>query len=338
MSLNRYLTAWLVGSATLCITFVLSLQFGAVPLSLSQVWAGLFAWQAPEPSMTSRILLDLRLPRTLLALIAGAGLAMVGALLQTATRNDLADPFLFGLSSGASVGAVLVITQFGDVLGIWSLPIAAFAGGIVSASAVLILFSMQKKQGTNNLVLCGLAISFLFGALTSFLIYSGDQRAASTILFWTMGGLGLARWDNLIFPAAGVLCLVILIIKRYRALDTLLVSEQTTHSLGINAHRLQSEIFLCCAFCTASIVALTGVVGFIGLMVPHLVRPFTGMTHKRALPLIALWGAVMLSLGDLTSRTILAPQELPVGIVTAALGGTFVLYLVWKKPVNSSTS
>lgn len=336
MSLNKYRTAWLVGSATLCIAFVLSLQFGAVPLSLSQVWTGLLAWQAPEPSMTSRILLDLRLPRALLALIAGAGLAMVGALLQTATRNDLADPFLFGLSSGASVGAVLVITQFGDALGIWSLPIAAFAGGIISASAVLILFSMQKKQGSNNLVLCGLAISFLFGALTSFLIYSGDQRAASTILFWTMGGLGLARWDNLIFAAAGVLCLVILIIKRYRALDTLLVSEQTTHSLGINAHRLQSEIFLCCAFCTASIVALTGVVGFIGLMVPHLVRPFTGMTHKRALPLIALWGAVMLSLGDLTSRTILAPQELPVGIVTAALGGTFVLYLVWKKPAHRS--
>jgi len=336
MNLNKYRTAWLVGSVTLCIAVVLSLQFGAVPLSLSQVWTGLLAWQDPEPSMTSRILLDLRLPRALLALIAGAGLAMVGALLQTATRNDLADPFLFGLSSGASVGAVLVITQFGDALGIWSLPIAAFAGGIVSASAVLILFSMQKKQGSNNLVLCGLAISFLFGALTSFLIYSGDQRAASTILFWTMGGLGLARWDNLIFAAAGVLCLVILIIKRYRALDTLLVSEQTTYSLGINAHRLQSEIFLCCAFCTASIVALTGVVGFIGLMVPHLVRPFTGMTHKRALPLIALWGAVMLSLGDLTSRTILAPQELPVGIVTAALGGTFVLYLVWKKPAHRS--
>ncbi|MBF4327508.1 iron ABC transporter permease, partial [Vibrio anguillarum] len=137
-------------------------------------------------------------------------------------------------------------------------------------SAVLFLFSMQKKRGDNNIVLCGLAISFLFGAVTSFLIYSGDQRAASSILFWTMGGLGLARWDNLFFAAVGVLCLVILLLKRYRELDTLLVSEQTTHSLGINVHRLQSEVFLCCAFCTASIVSLTGVIGFIGLMVPHL--------------------------------------------------------------------
>ncbi|NGN97636.1 iron ABC transporter permease [Grimontia sp. S25] len=316
------------------IAFVLSLQFGTVPLSLGQVLEGLSSFNEDDASMTSLILMDLRLPRAILALIAGAGLALVGALLQTTTRNDLADPFLFGLSSGASAGAVLVITKLGDALGIWSLPIAAFAGGIVSAAAVLMLFSLQKKQGDNNIVLCGLAISFLFGAVTSFLIYSGDQRAASSILFWTMGGLGLARWDNLIFAAAGVLCLVVLILMRYRELDTLLVSEQTSHSLGINVHRLQSEVFLCCAFCTASIVALTGVVGFVGLMVPHLVRPFSGMTHKRALPLIALWGAVILTLGDLVSRTILAPQELPVGIVTAALGGLFVLYLVWKKPAR----
>ncbi|MFD2177204.1 FecCD family ABC transporter permease [Veronia pacifica] len=313
------------------LAFVMSLQFGSVPLSLYDVLTGFRAFNQEEISFTSRILIDLRLPRALLAVIAGAGLAMVGALLQTSTRNDLADPFLFGLSSGASAGAVLIITQLGDALGVWSLPLAAFSGGIVSASAVLILFSMQKRQGDNNLVLCGLAISFLFGAVTSFLIYSGDQRAASSILFWTMGGLGLARWDNLIFAAVGVLCLVILILKRYRELDTLLVSEQTTHSLGINVHRLQSEVFLCCAFCTASIVSLTGVVGFVGLMVPHLVRPFSGMTHRRALPLIALWGAVILLLGDLVSRTILAPQELPVGIVTAALGGMFVLYLVWRK-------
>ncbi|CCN82688.1 putative ABC-type Fe3+-siderophore transport system, permease component [Vibrio nigripulchritudo SFn27] len=334
MKLSKYQMAWWLGGSAMLVSFVFSLKFGSVSLSLDEVLAGLRAFNDEEMSMTSRILIDLRLPRALLAIIAGAGLAMVGALLQTTTRNDLADPFLFGLSSGASAGAVLVITQLGDALGVWSLPLAAFAGGIVSASAVLILFSMQKKRGNNNLVLCGLAISFLFGAVTSFLIYSGDQRAASSILFWTMGGLGLARWENLIFAAIGVLCVVVLILFRYRELDTLLVSEQTTHSLGVNVHRLRSEVFLCCAFCTASIVALTGVVGFIGLMVPHLVRPFSGMTHKLALPLVALWGAVMLTLGDIVSRTILSPQELPVGIVTAALGGVFVLYLVWKKPAS----
>ena len=306
-------------------------MYGSMTLSAQQVWDGIAAIGSQEMSMTSRILLDLRVPRALLAIIAGTGLAIVGALLQTATRNDLADPFLFGLSSGASAGAVLVITRLGDALGIWSLPIAAFSGGVVSAAAVIVLFSMQKKRGNDNLVLCGLAISFLFGAMTSFLIYSGDQRAASSILFWTMGGLGLARWDNLLFPLSGVAVVVVLSIKRYRALDTLLVGDQTIHSLGMNVHRLRSEIFICCAFCTAAIVAITGVVGFIGLMVPHLIRPFSGMTHKRALPLVAVWGAVMMSLGDVLSRTLLAPQELPVGIITAAVGGVFVLYLVWKK-------
>lgn len=313
--------------------FTLSLVLGSTTLSMDELFIGLRSFGDDDMSMTSRILMDLRLPRALLAVIAGAGLALVGALLQTATRNDLADPFLFGLSSGASAGAVLVITRLGDALGTWSLPIAAFAGGIVSASAVIILFSIQKKRGNDNLVLCGLAISFLFGAVTSFLIYSGDQRAVSSILFWTMGGLGLARWDNLFFALAGVLGVAALILKRYRDLDTLLVGDQTTHSLGINVHRLRSEIFICSAFCTASIVALTGVVGFIGLMVPHLVRPFSGMTHRKLLPLVALWGAVMLTTGDVVSRTILAPQELPVGIITAALGGVFVLYLVWKKTV-----
>ncbi|MDP2570741.1 FecCD family ABC transporter permease [Vibrio penaeicida] len=333
MKSHSYSIMWLLGGAALLVVFTLSLVLGSTTLSMDELFIGLRSFGDDDMSMTSRILMDLRLPRALLAVIAGAGLALVGALLQTATRNDLADPFLFGLSSGASAGAVLVITRLGDALGTWSLPIAAFAGGIVSASAVIILFSIQKKRGNDNLVLCGLAISFLFGAVTSFLIYSGDQRAASSILFWTMGGLGLARWDNLFFALAGVLGVAALILKRYRDLDTLLVGDQTTHSLGINVHRLRSEIFICSAFCTASIVALTGVVGFIGLMVPHLVRPFSGMTHRKLLPLVALWGAVMLTTGDVVSRTILAPQELPVGIITAALGGVFVLYLVWKKTV-----
>ncbi|WP_367989071.1 FecCD family ABC transporter permease [Vibrio sp. NTOU-M3] len=332
--LSKYQFAWLLGISALLFAFAFSLKCGAVSISINEVFAGLRSFNQEDASMTSRILLELRLPRALLAIIAGAGLATVGALLQTTTRNDLADPFLFGLSSGASVGAVLVITHLGDALGVWSLPIAAFCGGILSACSVLTLFTLQKRRGNNNLVLCGLAISFLFGAITSFLIYSGDQRAASSILFWTMGGLGLARWENLIFAAIGLLSIIILSLRRYRELDTLLVSEQTTQSLGINIHRLRSEVFVCCAFCTACIVALTGVIGFIGLMVPHLVRPFSGMTHKRALPLVALWGGVMLLVGDIASRTILAPQELPVGIVTAALGGVFVLYLVWKKPMH----
>lgn len=331
MRISKYQLAWIIGVLAVFLVFGLSLMLGSITLTVQQIVWGLWHFFDQDVDISQRILVDIRVPRALLALIAGAGLAMVGGLLQTATKNDLADPFLFGLSSGASAGAVLVITQFGQVLGLWSLPIAAFIGGIVSAVTVLVLFAMQKKRGNQDLILCGLAISFLFGALTSFLIFSGDQRTASSILFWTMGGLGLARWDNLLFVVVGVLAVVVLVVVRYRDLDTLLVSEQTTRSLGIDVNRLRTEIFLCCAFCTASIVALTGVIGFIGLMVPHLIRPFSGMTHKLAMPLIALWGAVILSVGDIVSRTLLAPQELPIGIVTGAIGGVFVLYLLLQR-------
>lgn len=334
MNMTKYRFAWFIGGSALLCLFFVSLSFGAVSLSFYEVFNGLLEVNEKSMSIASRILVELRLPRAILAIIVGASLALVGALLQTSTRNDLADPFLFGLSSGASVGAVLIITKFGDVFGIWSLPIAAFCGGVLSASAVMVLFFMQKKRGQSDIVLCGLAISFLFGAITSFLVYSGDQRAANSILFWTLGGLGLARWDNLVFPCVGMLCLVVLIFKRYRELDTLLVGEQTALSLGINVRKLQVEIFLCCAFCTASIVALTGVIGFIGLMVPHIVRPYSSVNHKLALPLVGIWGAVFLLFGDVMSRTILAPQELPVGIVTAGLGGMFVLYLILRKPTK----
>lgn len=334
MNMTKYRFAWFIGGSALLCLFFVSLSFGAVSLSFYEVFNGLLEVNEKSMSIASRILVELRLPRAILAIIVGASLALVGALLQTSTRNDLADPFLFGLSSGASVGAVLIITKFGDVFGIWSLPIAAFCGGVLSASAVMVLFFMQKKRGQSDIVLCGLAISFLFGAITSFLVYSGDQRAANSILFWTLGGLGLARWDNLVFPFVGMLCLVVLIFKRYRELDTLLVGEQTALSLGINVRKLQVEIFLCCAFCTASIVALTGVIGFIGLMVPHIVRPYSSVNHKLALPLVGIWGAVFLLFGDVMSRTILAPQELPVGIVTAGLGGMFVLYLILRKPTK----
>lgn len=285
----------------------------------------------PLQPMVERIIIDLRLPRVLLAVMTGAGLAMVGALLQTTTRNDLADPFLFGLSSGASAGAVLVITKLGDQLGGWALPLAAFAGGVVSAALVMLLYMQQRSRGTERIIISGLAISFLFGAITNYLVFAGDQRAASSILFWSLGGLGLAAWGNLWLAVAAILLLAGFAAMRWRALDALLGGEQTAISLGINLTRLRVEVFLCCAFATSALVALTGVIGFIGLMVPHLVRPLCGVRHRALLPMTALVGAVLLMSGDLLSRTLLAPQELPIGIITAGLGGFFVLGILFKR-------
>ncbi|MCW0355504.1 iron ABC transporter permease [Pantoea ananatis] len=314
----------------LAVLVLISVAKGTVALSLTQVLGALELISLPQSEMISRIVIDLRLPRTLLAALTGAGLAMVGALLQTTTRNDLADPFLFGLSSGASAGAVLVITRFGNGLGELTLPVAAFAGGLCSAAAVMLLFYFKKLRSPAHLIICGLAVSFLFGALTSYFIFSGDQRAASSVMFWSLGGLGLASWQNLPVALAGVVLLSGFALMRHRSLDGLLAGDQTALSLGINVSRLRIEVFLCCALTTSMLVALTGVIGFVGLMVPHLCRPVTGVKHRLLLPLCGLGGAVLLCGGDIISRTLLAPQELPIGIITAGIGGVFVILLLTR--------
>lgn len=310
---------------------VLSLAYGSVNIPFSDILTFFGLKNQSLSSMTEIIIRDIRMPRFLLAIIVGAGLAMVGTLLQTVTKNDLADPFLFGLSAGASAGVVAVMMYFGSTLGQWALPLAAFAGGIVSAISVIVLFSLQKGQGVERLVLCGLAISFLFSAITSYFIYAGDQRAASSILFWSMGGLGLARWDNLIFALAGVVILIVLTLFRWRSLDAMLVDEQTSHSLGVSIKQLRMLVFISSALATATFVSLTGVIGFVGLIVPHIARPFSGVSHKYLIPLSAVFGSIIMAFSDIVSRTIVPDQELPVGLVTSAIGGFFVLLFILRR-------
>ena len=180
---------------------LIAVAVGSTPLGVARVVDVVLAGPGTEP--ISRIVFDLRLPRALLAVLVGAGLGMVGVVLQTLTRNDLADPFLFGLSSGAAAGAVVVITVTGNVLGFWTLPAAAFSGGLIASLIVLGLFGRLARQGASRMVLAGLAVSFLFLSLTYYLIFAGDQRAAHSVLFWTLGGLGLANWDVLPIAAAG---------------------------------------------------------------------------------------------------------------------------------------
>ncbi|CCG88411.1 FecCD family ABC transporter permease [Erwinia piriflorinigrans] len=331
MSHFRYFLIIIISLITLIILMLLSVVVGSVPLPISQVLSSLGLYHVPVPDMVCRIVFELRLPRSLLAALTGAGLAMVGALLQTTTRNELADPFLFGLSSGASAGAVAVITRYGDHLGSWGLPTSAFVGGIISSISVMLLFILQRAKGAEKLVISGLAVSFLFGSLTNYLVFSGDQRAASSVLFWSLGGLGLARWDNIGFALAAVVLLFALVALRWRWLDALLAGEQTAVSLGINLNLLRIEIFLGCALATSLLVSLTGVIGFVGLMVPHLARPLCGVRHRLLVPVVALFGAILMSGGDLLSRIFIAPQELPIGIITAGLGGFFVLGLLLKR-------
>lgn len=335
--LKRLTLVSTAGTVAIIVLTVLSIILGPVDISLQDIIAVLGLGHTTDPdqfAIYQAIILDLRLPRIILGILVGAGLAMVGAMLQTATRNDLADPFLFGLSAGAATGAVFVIVRFGEILGRWSLPIASFSGGILAALVVCILFRLQKQQSMERLVICGLAVSFLFGALTNYMIFAGDQHTANAVLFWSLGGLGRATWDSLFIAVFGLIILFILLFWKHLSLDALLAGEETAESLGIAINRLRILIFMACALATAAFVSLTGVIGFVGLMVPHLIRPLIGVRHLYFVPAVAIGGAVLMLIGDLACRLLVAPQELPLGIVTAAIGGFFVLALMFKSVVK----
>ncbi|WP_353644285.1 iron ABC transporter permease [Mesorhizobium sp. WSM2239] len=323
------------GTAAIAALALLSIAYGSTVIPVSEVVAALAASLGFVDGSVSgpvgRIILDLRLPRMLLAISVGAGLGTVGALLQTVTRNDLADPFLFGLSSGAAAGAVSVITMFGDRFGVWTLPAAAFTGGILAAGVVLLLVSRVRGQGPERLILAGLAVSFLFIALTNYMVFAGDQRAAHSVLFWTMGGLGLARWDNILLATAGSLLILAFALYNNRRLDALLAGESTAESLGVDVARFRAKVFIASAFSTALLVSVAGVIGFVGLMVPHLARGFAGPLHARLIAASAVFGAVLILASDLVARTLLPPQELPIGIVTSSIGALFVVAMLLRR-------
>lgn len=321
-------------AAFLLLLSMVAVTQGSVPIAAGQLWQSLkllaTAASETEYAMAHRIIIELRLPRVLLGLMVGAGLALTGLLLQTVTRNELADPYLFGLSSGSAAGAVFVITFTGDVLGLFTLPLAAMTGGLASVAAVLLLLRGYANHSPGQMILAGLSVSFLFNALTYGMTFLGDQRAAQTVLFWTMGGLGTARWNNLFLPFIGLATVLVFALRRNVALDALLTGDLTAHSLGVAPEKLRQQTFLVCAMATACFVATSGVIGFIGLMVPHLVRHWTGPLHRKAFLPTLLIGAALLVGSDLLSRILLAPQELPVGVITAGVGAIFVMRIVLR--------
>jgi iron complex transport system permease protein len=320
-----------IGGLTLLLLglLVAAIATGSTPLPFDKVVSTLLGAD-PDAGAGTRIILDLRLPRALLALMVGAGLGIVGCLLQTATRNDLADPFLFGLSSGAAAGAVFVITITGDLFGIWTLPAAAFTGGMAASVIVLMLVARMGDQGPARLVLAGLSVSFLFMAFTNYLVFAGDQRAAHSVLFWSLGGLGLARWDLLPVALSGLAVILVFALARHRSFDAMLAGDDTARTLGVDVTRLRKLTFLACAFATAAFVSISGVIGFVGLMVPHIARGLAGPLHGRLIVLSALIGGCLLLLSDIVARSLLAPQELPVGIVTTSIGAAFILALLGR--------
>ena len=324
-------------AVVLIASMIVAVALGAVPVPLKTVAGVVVAQVAPGaiehtwPPGEERIVWDIRVPRAILAALVGAGLAVVGATLQAITRNPLADPYLFGISSGAALGAVAVIVHLGLFLGPATLPLAAFVGAMAALLMVLAIAG-RRRPDSERLLLAGVAVSFVFAAATNFLIFAGDPRAAHSVVFWMLGGLGLARWSLLVVPAAVAILGILVLVLHGRVLNALASGDETAASLGVEVASVRLRLFAISAVVTGALVAVSGAIGFVGLIVPHLVRAAVGADYRRVLPVAALAGALFIVWADVAARLLLVPQELPIGMITAALGGGFFAWHMARRP------
>lgn len=322
-------------TALLLLSVTMAVMIGPVAIAPGLVWRVALYQAAPalvapdwEPFQYN-IIWQIRFPRVLLGALVGGGLAVVGATMQALVRNPLADPYLLGVSSGASLGAVAVIVLGVSWLGPFSLAGAAFLGALVAFVAVYALARQGGQLSTGRLILAGVAVAYIFSALTNLVIYNaptGEQ--VQSVIFWMLGGLGGARWDYLGLPALALGVGTLYLTAQARALNALSVGEETAATLGIDTGRFRRQIFALTALITGTLVAVSGGIGFVGLMLPHILRLLVGADHRRLLPVAALAGASFLIWVDVLARVLVAPQELPLGIITALLGAPFCLWLM----------
>ncbi|WP_192563329.1 FecCD family ABC transporter permease [Pseudomonas gozinkensis] len=333
---RRYGWLLIALGAVLLVSCVVSLGFGParVPVEVVRriLLHKLFGLGVPDWSAgQEHIVWLIRVPRMLLGALVGAGLALIGAVLQAVTRNPLADPHLLGVTSGATLGAVIVVLHVGEIVGLLTLPIAAFIGALLSMFLVLGIANRQGRLDSDRLLLCGVAVSFVMMAIANLLLFMGDHRASSAVMFWMLGGLGLARWELLAVPALSVLLGLILLIGMARPLNALMAGEQTAVTLGLNARAVRLRVFVIASLMTGVLVSISGSIGFVGLMVPHIARRLIGAEHRRLLPVCVLLGSVFLVWVDVAARTLIAPEDLPIGVATAALGGLFFIGLMRRR-------
>lgn len=323
--------------AVLIAVIGLGVSLGAVRIPLTTVWGVALDHLAPglvtpdwSPGRES-IIWEIRFPRVLLAALVGAGLGLVGAALQAVTRNPLADPHLMGISSGAAFGAIAALLHTGLFLGLLTVPLLAFLGALAATALVLGVAHLAGASSAERLVLAGVAVGFVVMAGANILIFLGDPKAAHTVVFWMLGGLGLAQWSHLLWPLAVLLPCGLWLWLQSGRLDAVGLGDETAASLGLEVGRFRLTVFAVAALITGVMVAFSGMIGFVGLMMPHLVRMVLGSANARVLPASAWAGAVFLILADLCARIVMAPEDLSIGIVTGLTGGLFFLWMMTRR-------
>jgi len=325
-------------SILLVLAFLSSLSIGATGLLPLDAWWSLFADRGVADTDGILILLDIRLPRTLLAMFVGAALAVAGAMMQGMFRNPLADPGLIGVSSGAALAAVIVIA-FGHglaapliaLLGRHALPLAAFTGGLAVTSFLVAFSGGTRPLSTAGLLLAGLAIAALAQAFMGIAAYASDDRALRDLTLWTLGSFAGASWQKVFAVIPFAVVALILLPRLVRGLNGLLLGEAEAFHLGIDVRRMKYMIVFATAALVGAAVAVAGIIGFVGIVVPHVVRLIAGPDHKVVLPASALLGGTLAISADIVARTVVAPAELPVGIVMALIGAPFFLHLILKR-------
>lgn len=313
---------------------VIALGSGAVRIPPSRVLAILADHLGFDGSGFSRqedaVLWSIRLPRVLLGALVGAGLGITGAALQGVFRNPLADPQLIGLSSGAAAGSAIAILAFESMIGSVAGPLGAFAGGLAAGVIVYRIARHGGRTEVVTLVLSGIALAAIGGALAGFLSVIADDPRLGSPLFYALGGLGVATWDLVAWTAPLVAVALIVVPRHGRRLDLMLLGEREARHLGVDVDRVRREVLVVSALAIGATVAAAGVIGFVGLLVPHVIRLIAGPGHRTLLPASAIGGAVLVVLTDTVARTAALPLEIPVGLLTALIGGPMFLWLLGR--------
>ncbi|MEE4021702.1 iron ABC transporter permease [Gordonia sp. PKS22-38] len=298
------------------------------------LWAAVTGGSISSDEVASyQIIWQIRTPRVLLAAIVGAGLGAVGVAVQALVRNPLADPYILGVSSGAAVGAVAV-SLFGALamLGIYAVSAGAFIGALLATAIVYLIAYGRMGVTPLRLVLTGVALSFGFQAVMSVMIYyTPSGEATATVLFWTMGSFGAATWGSLPLVAVIVVVGALALRRSSRSLDVLALGDETAAALGVAASRVRKQLFLVTAVMTGAMVAVSGAIGFVGLVVPHITRMIVGATHARLLLIAPFVAAILMVWVDLLARTLVAPRELPLGVLTAIIGVPVFISLMRRR-------
>ncbi|MFC1968396.1 FecCD family ABC transporter permease [Chloroflexota bacterium] len=325
-------------SIVLVVVILLATSIGSVHIPLLTTFSILLAelplldiaqtWQ----STISTIVLEIRLPRVILAGLVGASLATAGATYQGLFRNPLADPYLIGVSQGAALGAVtgFLLPVTWHNLGFSIIPLLAFTGAVVATAAVYGLARVGKTVPVTTLILAGVALGALLGSIVSYLIISSGEKMHG-IIFWLMGSFSLSQWSEIGIVLPYVVTGIAVILIFARLLNVMQLDEEQAQQLGINVERLKIILLAAATLITAASVSFVGTIGFVGIITPHAVRLIWGADHRFLLPLSVLSGAIFMILADLVARTVLAPTEIPIGVITAICGAPFFLYLLRRR-------